>query len=133
MRVSEEALAVLLAHRWPGNIRELKNLMQYVAATLSVEVLLAEHLVEQLGQPLAVPVVYSDEVASHAPRHFRPLADEIRELDIRRIREALDATRGNQTRAAALLAMPVRTFFGKAKRYGLTPRKNAASHIGGHR
>ncbi|MEO7730362.1 MAG: sigma-54 dependent transcriptional regulator [Kofleriaceae bacterium] len=126
MRVSEEALAVRLTHSWPGNIRELKNVMQYAAATLSVEVLLAEHLVEQLGQPLVVPVVSSDEVASHALRHFRPLADEIRELEITRIREALEATRGNQTHAAALLAMPVRTFFGKAKQYGLTPRKNAA-------
>jgi len=127
MRVSDGALDVLVAHAWPGNIRELKNLMQYVAATLPVELLLAEHLVEQLGQTLAVPVVYGDATTSVEPRRFRPLADEIRDLEILRIREALEATGNNQTHAAALLAMPVRTFFEKAKQYGLTPKRKPAA------
>ena len=54
---------------------------------------------------------------------FRPIADELRELEITRMREALEATNNNQTRAAGLLTMPVRTFFEKAKLYGLTPKK----------
>jgi len=37
-------------------------------------------------------------------------------------REALDAAGGNQTRAAALIQMPLRTFQGKAKQYKLTGR-----------
>src|SRR5262249_34590819 len=41
MRISDEAMAVLLAHSWPGNVRELKNLMQYVAAPLAGGVLRA--------------------------------------------------------------------------------------------
>ena len=49
MQISDGALSVLLAYSWPGNIRELKNLMQYVAAALPVEVLLAEHLGDKLG------------------------------------------------------------------------------------
>ena len=51
-----------------------------------------------------------------------------RRTEITRIREALEATSGNQTRAASLLAMPVRTFFGKAKLYGLTPKKKRYDH-----
>lgn len=42
MQISDGALSALLAHSWPENIRELKNLMQYAAAALPVEVLLAE-------------------------------------------------------------------------------------------
>jgi len=38
-----------------------------------------------------------------------------------RIREALEETGGNQTKAAGLLGMPVRTFFEKVKQYGLRP------------
>jgi DNA-binding NtrC family response regulator len=63
------------------------------------------------------------ETGAPAATRFRPIADELRELEITRIREALEATGGNQTRAAGLLTMPVRTFFEKAKQYGLTPKK----------
>jgi len=128
MRISDGAMAVLLAHSWPGNIRELKNLMQYIAAALSVEILLAEHVSERLGRLRATPVPSVAAAASPDSPRFRPLADELRELEITRIREALEATGGNQTRAAALLTMPVRTFFEKAKLYGLTPKKKRYDH-----
>jgi DNA-binding NtrC family response regulator len=127
MRISEEAMVVLLAHVWPGNIRELKNLMQYMAATVSDDVLLAEHLAAQLGSDPVAPRAVSDERIDLGAVRFRPLADEIRELEALRMCEALEATRGNQTRAAALLAMPVRTFFAKAKQYGLTPGRTRAA------
>jgi DNA-binding NtrC family response regulator len=70
----------------------------------------------------------ADAPAPGTPQRFRPIADELRELEIARIREALEATAGNQTRAAALIAMPVRTFFEKAKQYGLTPKKKRYDH-----
>jgi two-component system, NtrC family, response regulator AtoC len=131
MRISDGALAVLCAYSWPGNIRELKNVMRYVAAALSVDVLLAAHVSEQVGRLRTAwtPVPRSGATGAIAPAGpstglpFRPIADELRELEITRIREALEATSGNQTRAASLLAMPIRTFFAKAKQYGLTPRK----------
>jgi transcriptional regulator with GAF, ATPase, and Fis domain len=131
IRLSDGAIRALLRHDWPGNVRELKNLMQYVAATMSVDELLAEHVTERLAKlppaettaPAAPAAPPPPPALPVQPLQFRPLADELRELEIMRIREALAATRGNQTRAAALLAMPVRTFFEKAKHYGLTPRR----------
>jgi DNA-binding NtrC family response regulator len=132
MSISDEAMAVMLAHSWPGNVRELKNLMQYVAAALAVDVVRADHLGERLGRLRAEPA--RSEIANgvtplpREPPQFRPLADELRELEITRIREAIEATGGNQTRAAALLAMPVRTFFEKAKLYGLTPKRKRYDH-----
>jgi len=134
MRISDEAMAVLLAHTWPGNVRELKNLMQYVAAALAVEVLRADHLGERLGRlraeptPVSTPTPSPRAMAPHELPQFRPLADELRELEITRIREAIEATGGNQTRAAGLLGMPVRTFFEKAKHYGLTPKRKRYDH-----
>ena len=125
MRISQGAMAVLRAYSWPGNIRELKHMMQCVAAALAVDVLLAVHLSDQLGR-LRPPWTPTPRVAATVPASdfsFRPIADELRELEITRIREALEATSGNQTRAASLLAMPIRTFFAKAKQYGLTPRR----------
>jgi DNA-binding NtrC family response regulator len=134
MRISEPAMAMLLEHSWPGNVRELKNLMQYVAAAVPADVVLPEHLAERLGrmrtQPGPATVTAAAPILTRPgePLQFRPLADEVRELEITRIREAIEATGGNQTRAAGLLAMPVRTFFEKAKLYGLTPKKKRFDH-----
>ena len=62
-----------------------------------------------------------------ARRAFRPLAEEMRELERRRMTEALDAAGGVQTRAAELIGMPLRTFVMKFKQYGLQPRRGAAT------
>jgi transcriptional regulator with GAF, ATPase, and Fis domain len=128
MHISDAAIAVLRSHPWPGNIRELKNLMQYLAATLAVDVVKAEHVLERTGRAQAQATIRSEPLTSPDVRQFRPLADELRELEMTRIREALEATGGNQTRAAQLLAMPVRTFFEKAKQFGLTPKKKRYDH-----
>ncbi len=125
MAISDAAMTALLAYAWPGNVRELKNFMQYVAAAHLGDALTAEHVAERLSRSSRVTGRIAPVVV--APSQFRPLGDELRELEITRIREALDATGGNQTRAAGLLAMPVRTFFEKAKQYGLTPKKKRDS------
>jgi DNA-binding NtrC family response regulator/pSer/pThr/pTyr-binding forkhead associated (FHA) protein len=124
MAISDDALEVLLAHAWPGNIRELKNLMQYVAAAHTDDVVLPHHVLDRLERnkpdraPTPPPVV-----AVATPVEFRPIAEEIRELEINRMLAALAASGGNQTKAASLLSMPVRTFFDKVKQYGLSPKK----------
>jgi DNA-binding NtrC family response regulator len=50
---------------------------------------------------------------------FRPVADEIRELERSRMAEALVAAGGVKSRAAQLIDMPIRTFTLKAKQYKL--------------
>ncbi len=139
MTLSEPAMGALAAYGWPGNVRELKNLMQYIAAAHPADVVTIAHVSERLDRgarttaALGIPKVELPASGTPPPGvtptmptdppAFRSLADEMRELEITRIREAIEATGGNQTRAAGLLAMPVRTFFEKAKQYGLTPKK----------
>jgi DNA-binding NtrC family response regulator len=61
--------------------------------------------------------------ARSKPRRFRPIAEELREIERTRMEEALEATGGVQTRAAELIAMPIRTFAFKLKQYGLSVRE----------
>ncbi|HTE55074.1 MAG TPA: sigma 54-interacting transcriptional regulator [Kofleriaceae bacterium] len=56
-----------------------------------------------------------------ADRAFRPIADEVRELERARMIDALRATGGIQNRAAELIEMPLRTFATKLKRYRISP------------
>jgi two-component system, NtrC family, response regulator AtoC len=114
--IDPDVHTLLASYRWPGNVRELKNVMEYFAATITSGKLLASHVAERLGAPAAV----AERVpASAAPRMFVPIADEIRALEIQRMTQALEAASGNQTRAAELIGMPIRTFFTKMRQYNL--------------
>ena len=122
VQIGADALAVLEAHRWPGNVRELKNVMEYSAATLTGTQLRAADLTERLGpaRPTAAAVAAAaPEVKAPANGVFEPLADEIRTLEIARMTQALEVAGGNQTKAAELIGMPVRTFFTKVRQYNL--------------
>ena len=66
----------------------------------------------------AVIAVVPQTMPAFAPEkrpEFRPIEEELRELEIKRISEALDASGGNQRRAAQLIGMPLRTFVAKMK------------------
>jgi DNA-binding NtrC family response regulator len=116
--ISPATLRLLAEHAWPGNVRELKNAMDYLAATVTEPVLEPETLPRSILP--AAPAV--DVAASDAPSGMSPLGDlyeEIRQLEKRRIAEALEAASGVQVKAAELIGMPLRTFAGKVRLYGL--------------
>jgi DNA-binding NtrC family response regulator len=106
-------LHVLGRYAWPGNVRELKNAMEYAAATAGDGAVEPWHLPERIGGEGA------DEPEAAAGPRFRDIGDELRELESRRMQEALDAAGGVQRRAARLIGMPLRTFVMKLKQYGL--------------
>ena len=114
MTLSAPAFAALEAHPWPGNVRELKSTMAFLAATVVAETVDARHLSPRLtpGKGPAAP--------ERLPPDFVPLADQLRALEKAQMRRALDATGWNKTRAAAALAMPLRTFLTRVKKLGLT-------------
>ena len=114
----------LAARAWPGNIRQLRNVMEYAASVISGPTLESWHvgdLLEQEPQRPALEGSASPRPArdKETPR-FRPLQEEIRELELRRISEAMRASGGNKTQAARLIKMPLRTFLNKLKRYAIT-------------
>ncbi|WP_246357586.1 helix-turn-helix domain-containing protein [Pyxidicoccus fallax] len=121
-RLSAATMGVLSAHSWPGNVRELKNAMEYAAATSNGPILEPSSLPESLREARN-----SGEQADTepAPRPFRPISEELRELERQRMLEALETTGGVQTRAAQLIGMPLRTFVFKARQYQLSQRSRA--------
>ena len=127
MILTEEVVQQLLGYSWPGNIRELKNLMGNLAAMVHEPVLQVAHLPDPLGgEPSsgalgaeaasAVPVLSAGEPALV---EFRPLSEEITELEKKRMAQALAASNGVKVRAAKLISMPLRTFITKHNKYGL--------------
>jgi DNA-binding NtrC family response regulator len=109
MELSPATLVRLGRHTWPGNVRELRHLMEYLAATVTGAVVEPVHVHERLAASAPAPS------APTAPT----VADEKRRLEVQRMTDALRATGGNKTRAAALIGMPVKTFFTKLRKYGV--------------
>ena len=123
--ISVEAMTRLQRHVWPGNARELRNAMRFVAAVARGPVITSEHLPHSVGRASAPwqarrraderrPPLFTD-----SPTGFRKLAEEISELERARMHEALCATGGVRVHAAALIGMPLRTFSHKLRLYDL--------------
>ena len=120
MTIMPGAMQVLLQYGWPGNVRELKNTMEYVMAAAPDERVEPCDLPERFG--LDAPAAAAPEpiaTPGETKPPFRPINEEIRDLERRRMAEALAAADGVKTRAAQLIAMPIRTFTLKAKQYKL--------------
>lgn len=112
--LSQNVTARLATYEWPGNVRELKGVMEYAAAIAGdrVELIDLPARMRADAEVIAFP-------APVQPKQFRPLSEEIEELERTRIRQALEAANGVQTEAARLISMPLRTFVNKLNRYGL--------------
>jgi DNA-binding NtrC family response regulator len=128
MTISDWAMRVLVDYGFPGNVRELRNVIDVAVATVNEPVLEPWHLADLLRiEHAATPTPAEDASPEAATAHsmvppsqaFRPIEEELAEIERRRMAEALDAAGGNQTRAAELIHMPLRTFQTKVKLYDL--------------
>jgi DNA-binding NtrC family response regulator len=120
-------LELLSAYTWPGNVRELRNVIERAAVICTGNMLEPEDLPERVRNLLAAEDTGQAEV-SRGSATFPPLAedlgavpfkDRIRDYEVKLLTDALDAASGNQSRAAELLQMPLRTLVHKIKVYGL--------------
>lgn len=111
--ITPEAMEALLKYPWPGNIRELENLLERVVV-LAVEMeIRGEDLPEEILHPSPdrAPIEVSDDDLS-VKRHSA-------ELERVLIRRALERTGGNKTQAADLLELSPRALRYKIQDYGL--------------
>ncbi|MEW6117428.1 MAG: sigma-54 dependent transcriptional regulator [Nitrospirota bacterium] len=104
----DSAVELLLQHTWPGNIRELKNVIRRAVLSAESDVIQQEHI------ELLIKNHHTEVPASPLS-----LKDEIRMLEKRRIREALAKTGGNKTKAAELLRISYTNICEKIKEYGI--------------
>jgi len=93
-RITRAAMDRLVAHRWPGNVRELENQVRR-ALVLCDGTIDREHLTAEIAN--LTPVTSSDDALN--------VRNRVDALEVMLVREALEKTGGNQTRAAKLLGL----------------------------
>jgi two-component system response regulator AtoC len=107
LSLSPEALECLLAYPFPGNVRELKNIMERVSVLAPGPVTTADDLPEELRPD-------AEHFASETPV---PLGEALAETEKLCILNALKATGGNRTKAADLLGISRKNLWQKMKLY----------------
>lgn len=135
-KLSPLALEALAAHPWPGNIRELENVIERTLLFLEGDVIDAACLPEELRRVAQTPMAPNARPTNAPASPQAPLAsipsieagqasmrDIVRQAtnDLERdlIVQALDETRGNVTRAAYLLKISRKSLQNKMKEFGL--------------
>ncbi len=113
-----EAQACLTKYAWPGNVRELRNVLERAMILASGEVLHAEHLPPEIGtgeveRPLH-PATPAHAAGVTLPAEGVSLEEVERDL----VRQALEATEGNQVRAARLLGISRDALRNRMKKFG---------------
>jgi two-component system response regulator AtoC len=121
VRLSGEALQCLSRHGWPGNIRELRRVVERAVVLCESDVIQPAHLVFDVIESSERGSVPSG-TASGDP--VAALQREVFERERKRIAEALAEAGGNQSRAAEILGVSRRTLINWLDEYDLPrPRK----------
>ncbi len=109
--VDDEVMQVLMRFDWPGNVRQLINVVQNMVLVCEDGGLTAQHVP---GEVRAVGA------AEHAPESFDGLTGlSLEQIEKQAIRNALRVHGGNREQAAKMLGIGERTLYRKLKEYGL--------------
>jgi two-component system response regulator AtoC len=117
--ISSEVLEALQGFAWPGNVRQLRNVIERAVAMCPGNQVELEDLPEHFWPRDAAVTPPTAVTTMSTSQTSRPLDARMRELEIEFIRGALDQANGNQSLAARLLGLPRRTLANKVHMYGL--------------
>lgn len=111
--ISPEAMKVLKAYSWPGNIRELENILERSVNIMEDGIcILPEHL-----SPIMRKIFKPQQLENESTR--AELVEIRYEAEKNAILKALDDTSGNKSKAALLLHVNRSVFYEKLKKYGI--------------
>jgi transcriptional regulator with GAF, ATPase, and Fis domain/iron only hydrogenase large subunit-like protein len=117
--LEERAVRAMTLYHWPGNIREMQNIIERAAVLTQDEVIGLEHL----------PTVFSAPLSGSAPQEMDTAASfraerqrHVLKVEKNLLQRYLTETGGNVSRAARLANIPRRTFYRLMGKYGIQGR-----------
>ena len=109
--IGAEVLDIFMSHTWPGNIRELRNVLERAAIMSEKDLISRSSLPGEFGK-----------VGSKSPSDLSslkfPVGTTVDAMERELILQTLHATGNNKTRAAELLGVSLKTLHNKLKEYG---------------
>ncbi len=107
--ITSDAADLLTAHPWPGNLRELKNVVRRASLLAKGDVIDRD----------CIEFLMEERYRGRERTSFSTLKESVKELEKTMIREALERTGGNKAKAAELLDVSYTSLFSKIKEYNI--------------
>lgn len=116
VKIDHEVLEILKQYQFPGNVREIKNLMERLVL-LSTDGIIDKRI---------IPVDVRFPGKPHTCFYFenKPLVEILREVEVNAIRDALMRSGGNKARAAQILQVPPSTLKSRIEKLNLDRQDN---------
>lgn len=115
-KISPETLQILLQYEYPGNVRELQNIIERAVALEGTQELLAINLNSYLSEQ---PLLKRGAVDIEIPNEGIDLEKIVEDLERTLLLKALDKTKGIKKKAAELLHINFRSMRYRLEKYGL--------------
>ncbi len=109
--VGAEVMDIFMSHTWPGNIRELRNVLERSAIMCEKDLISRSSLPGEFGKTTA-------KNTSDLGGVKFPIGTTVEAMERELILQTLAATNNNKTRAAELLGISLKTLHNKLKEYG---------------
>ncbi|MBF0202856.1 MAG: sigma 54-interacting transcriptional regulator [Desulfamplus sp.] len=106
--VSDKVLEILMQYDFPGNVRELENIIEYAFVICHGSVIKIEHLPVEIREGIQMREEYSST------------NDPLYEAEKKTVEDALKLHNGNRTLTAIYLGINKSTLWRKVKKYGIT-------------
>jgi len=135
--LDSDALRMLMSHSWPGNIRELRNILERAVIIAHEGALSPCHFPRDFNLPRQAPVAFSPVAPPSSPSStltFEP-GKPLQEMEEAYIRLTLKYANNNRMRAAEILGISLRTLYKRladfAKADEASPDKAEAASVTG--
>jgi len=110
-RISEQALEAMQKYNWPGNIRELENLIERAIVLCDGDEILLQDFPVLLGN--------GGQNILNVPKEDMPLTMVMEDLELQLIKRAMEKAGGVKTKAAEILGMKTSALYYKLEKYNL--------------
>ena len=122
LKTSPEALQILLNYEYPGNVRELQNIIERAVALESSQELTVHNLSSYLSEQ---PLLRKGPIDIEIPNEGIDLEKMVEDLERTLLLKALDKTKGIKKKAAELLRINFRSMRYRLEKYGLNHRADS--------
>jgi two-component system response regulator PilR (NtrC family) len=118
--ISQEAMQALQGYGFPGNVRELENIIERALTLTTSGVITLDHVKLRPATVYAIPAAGTDAAAATFPNaEHHALGEQLEDIERAAIIKALEQTRYNKTAAAKLLGMTFRALRYRIKKLGI--------------
>lgn len=110
---SKEAFDILMRYNYPGNVRELENIVHHSLVLSREELITSEDIPISLRKKKSETGKPCDELDMETP-----MSEQVENLEKKLVKEAMERAKGNQTGAAKILGIPERNLRYRLEKWG---------------